>query len=72
MQKARFILEGRITTWHEAQGELAQVFSQWGEYIQSETLTTQLKRGAFPEGAYAEEFELEGEQLMLAVKQNKK
>ncbi len=71
-KKAGFNIEDRITTCYQAQGELAQVFTRWAGYIQSETLTTQLLDAPPVEGAYVEEFELEGEKLVLAVKQNKK
>ncbi len=69
-KKAGFNIEDRITTCYQAQGELAEVFSRWAEYISSETLTTQLRSSAPLEGAYTEEFDLEGAKLVLAVKQN--
>jgi isoleucyl-tRNA synthetase len=68
---AGFNIEDRITTCYQAQGELADVFGTWGEYISSETLTTRLVAAAPFEGAYMEEFDLEGQKLVLAVKQNK-
>jgi isoleucyl-tRNA synthetase len=70
-KKAGFNIEDRITTCYQAEGVLAQVFSNWGDYIQAETLTTRLLNSSPIEGAYVEEFELEGEKLALAVKQNK-
>jgi isoleucyl-tRNA synthetase len=69
-KKAGFNIEDRISTCYQAQGLLAEVFSKWGEYISSETLTTRLLEAPPMEGAYVEEFELEGEKLVLAVKQN--
>jgi isoleucyl-tRNA synthetase len=71
-KKAGFNIEDRITTCYQAQGELAQVFSKWGEYIKAETLTTQLLQALPMEGAYVEEFELEEDKLVMAVKQNQK
>ncbi len=71
-KKAGFNIEDRITTCYQAQGELKQVFSKWGEYISAETLTTQLLEAPPVAGAYVEEFNLEGEQLVLAVRQNPK
>ena len=71
-KKAGFNIEDRITTCYQAQGELAMVFTTWGKYIQSETLTTQLLDAPPIVGAYVEEHMLEGETLVLAVKQNKK
>jgi isoleucyl-tRNA synthetase len=71
-KKAGFNVADRITTCYQAQGLLAEVFTKWGEYITSETLTTNLQAGVPVEGAYVEEFELEGEKLVLGIKQNKK
>jgi isoleucyl-tRNA synthetase len=69
-KKAGFNIEDRISTWYQASSELAQVFAVWGEYIASETLTTQLVAGPAPEGAFVEEQKVEGETVVLAVKQN--
>jgi len=71
-KNAGFNIEDRITTCYQAQGLLTEVFTTWGEYISSETLTTQLLDAPPVEGAYVEEHKLEGETLVLAVKQNKK
>ena len=71
-KNAGFNIEDRITTCYQAQGLLAEVFTTWGEYIASETLTTQLLNTPPIESAYVEEHKLEGETLVLAVKQNKK
>ncbi len=70
-KKAGFNIEDRITTCYQAQGLLAEVFATWGEYIASETLTTRLLDAPPVEDAYVEEHKLEGETLILAVKQNK-
>jgi hypothetical protein len=48
------------------------VFVTWGEYIASETLSTRLQDTPPMEDAYVEEHTLEGEKLILAVKQNVK
>jgi isoleucyl-tRNA synthetase len=70
-KNAGFNIEDRITTCYQAEGALVQVFITWGEYIASETLTTQLLDAPPIEGAYVEEHTLEGEKLVLAVKRNK-
>jgi isoleucyl-tRNA synthetase len=70
-KKAGFNIEDRITTCYQATGVLKEVFTTWGEYIASETLTTQLLDAPALEGAYVEEHNLEGETVVLAVKQNK-
>jgi isoleucyl-tRNA synthetase len=69
---AGFNIEDRITTWYQADGELAQVFQQWSAYIQSETLTTALNAGQPGDGAYREEHNLDGSTLVLGIKQNPK
>jgi isoleucyl-tRNA synthetase len=70
-KSAGFNIEDRITTSYQAEGMLGQVFVSWGDYIKSETLTTQLLDASPLEGAYVEEHTVEGEKLILAVKQNK-
>jgi isoleucyl-tRNA synthetase len=70
-KKAGFNIEDRITTCYQAEKILADVFTTWGEYIASETLTTQLLDAPTLEGAYVEEHKLEGETVVLAVRQNK-
>ncbi|HSB66255.1 MAG TPA: class I tRNA ligase family protein [Anaerolineales bacterium] len=71
-KKAGFDIADRITTCYQAKGQLAKAISKWKNFIKSETLTTQLRKAPPIKGAYVEEFELEGEKLVLAVKQNKK
>jgi isoleucyl-tRNA synthetase len=70
-KKAGFNIEDRITTWYQAEGALTAVFATWGEYIASETLSTQLHNAPPVEGAYVEEHTIEGDKLVLGVKQNK-
>ncbi len=67
---ADFNIEDRITTWYAAEGEMAQVFADWGDYIQAETLTTELVAGAPPAGAYTETHKVEGAEVTIGVKQN--
>jgi len=71
-KNAGFNIEDRITTCYQAQGLLSEVFNTWGEYIASETLTTRLLDAPALEGAFVEEHTLDGETLVLAVKQNSK
>ena len=69
-KNAGFNIEDRITTCYQAGVQLAVVFDTWGEYIAAETLTTQLLNATPVEGAYVEQLEIEGETLVLAIKQN--
>jgi isoleucyl-tRNA synthetase len=70
-KNAGFNIEDRITTYYHAEGSLPEVFTTWGEYIKSETLTTQLFDTPPIESSYTEEHSIEGETLVLAVKQNR-
>ena len=38
-KQADFNIEDRITTAYETEGEIAKVFTEWGDYIKAETLT---------------------------------
>jgi len=69
-KNADFNIEDRITTWYEAKGELAEVFTTWSEYIQAETLTTELVAGAPPAEAFIETHKVEGQEFTIGVKQN--
>jgi len=66
---AGFDISDRITTGYQVEdGDLAQVFESWGDYIREETLTVELLHGRLPEGAYTETHNVEGQQLTLGVK----
>jgi isoleucyl-tRNA synthetase len=69
-KNADFNIEDRIKTWYVASGELAQVFTDWDEYIQSETLTTELIPGEPPAEAFVEKHKIEGAELTIGVKAN--
>jgi len=66
-KKAAFNIEDRISTWYQAEGDLAGVFTTWGAYIAAETLTTHLQPGPAPAGAYTETHDLDGQSILLAV-----
>jgi isoleucyl-tRNA synthetase len=66
-KKAGFNIEDRITTYYQADGELAAVLRAFAETIKSETLSTELLAAAAPGGAFSEEQAIEGEKLLLAV-----
>jgi len=69
-KNADFNIEDRIKTWYAASDELAKVFSDWGEYIQTETLTTELVAGEPPADAFVEMHKIEGQEVTLGVKKN--
>jgi len=67
---AGFDIADRISTYYQADGEFAQVFQSWADYVKAETLTTNLVSGAAPTGAYAETQNVEGHTLTLGVQKN--
>lgn len=66
-KKANFNIENRINTYYVVDGELAAVFSDWRDYIKSETLSEQLIAGPAPEGAFGEEQKVEGQKVLLSI-----
>jgi isoleucyl-tRNA synthetase len=69
-KSADFNIEDRITTWYQADEDLEEVFQEWGDYIQEETLSTDLVAGEAPDGAYVESHQVEGMDVTIGVKQN--
>ena len=69
-KNADFNIEDRITTWYQASDELIEVFQAWGDYIQAETLTTELIAGEPPDEAFVETHKVEGQEFTIGVKQN--
>jgi isoleucyl-tRNA synthetase len=69
-KEAGFNIEDRITTYYLAEGELAGVFTDWGDYIRAETLTTELVAAEPSADVYRESLTLEGAQLTLGVRKN--
>lgn len=67
---AGFDISDRITTYYLAGEELEAVFQSWSEYIQAETLTTELMAGSPPEGVFTENHKVDGEELLLGVNRN--
>jgi len=43
------------------------VLETLGDYIKGETLSAELVEGALPAGAYAQAFEIEGEEITLGL-----
>jgi len=69
-KNAGFNIEDRIKTWYVAPDELAEVFIDWGKYIQTETLTTELVAGEPPDDTYVENHKVEGKELTIGLKRN--
>jgi isoleucyl-tRNA synthetase len=70
-KNAGFNIEDRITTYYETEGDLAQVFQTWGDYIKAETLSTDLIPEAPHSGSYNEAHSVDGEEITIGVRKNK-
>jgi isoleucyl-tRNA synthetase len=69
-KNAGFNIEDRIKTWCLATDELAEVFANWKDYIQSETLTTELINGEPPADAFVEQHKFEGREITIGLKKS--
>ena len=69
-KNAEFEVSDRITTWYAAPPEIAEIFQAWGDYIQSETLTTELHAETPPTDAFVETHKIEGMEVVIGLKQN--
>jgi isoleucyl-tRNA synthetase len=69
-KNADFNIEDRIRTWYMVSDDLAKVFTEWAEYIRSETLTTELIAGEPPAEAFVEKHKFEGKEVTIGVKRN--
>jgi isoleucyl-tRNA synthetase len=67
---AGFDISDRITTYYRSGEELEAVFQTWSEYIQAETLTTELVAGSPPEDVFSEKHKVDGQELLLGVERN--
>ena len=66
-KEAGFQIEDYISTYYQADAEVASVFERFSGYIAQETLSRTLEYGTGPSGAYSEEFDLDGHHVVLAV-----
>jgi len=67
-KKAGFNIEDRITTYFTATGSLADVFAQWRDYIQAETLTVELLAAQPPDEAFCEKQKIDEEIVLLGIR----
>jgi isoleucyl-tRNA synthetase len=67
---AGFEIADTVTTYFQANGDLAEVISEQAGLIQGETLSTALHATPPPAGAFSETFALDGYQLTLALIKN--
>jgi isoleucyl-tRNA synthetase len=66
-KEAGFRIEDRITTYYQAGPTLWEVMGALSQYIQGETLSTELIEAEPPAEAYAKTFEIEGEEITLGL-----
>lgn len=69
-REAGFDLGDRITTWYGGDGDIARVMQSQSAYIQAETLSTSLVAGEAPADAHRADQDLEGVNVVLAVRRN--
>jgi len=67
---ADFNIEDRITTWYKAGDDLSDVFQTWGNYIQAETLTTELIQGEPPNEAHTTAHTVDSLIFTIGIRQN--
>jgi isoleucyl-tRNA synthetase len=65
---AGFDVADRIATYYEASDGLAEAVAKFAEYIRGETLSVELVRGDWPEGAANTADSFDGETLTLGLK----
>jgi isoleucyl-tRNA synthetase len=67
-KNADFNIEDRIEIWYLASDDVHKVFTDWNEYIQSETLATELIAGEPPANAFVEKHKVEGTEFTMGVR----
>jgi isoleucyl-tRNA synthetase len=69
-REAGFDLSDRIAVWYTGDGDVARVMQSQAAYIQAETLATELLAAKPPADAHRAEQELEGQNVVLAVRRS--
>jgi isoleucyl-tRNA synthetase len=69
-KNADFDIADRITTYYQVDQALVAVIETWGDYIMSETLTTELVAGPVPDEVYRETHKVDGNEVHLGIRQN--
>jgi isoleucyl-tRNA synthetase len=69
-KNADFNIEDRITTWYQGDEAVMEVFQAWGEYIQAETLTTDLRHSEPPQDAHQETHTVDDLKFTVGIRQN--
>jgi isoleucyl-tRNA synthetase len=64
-KEADFEIDDRIATYYSGDPAIEEVFEAERDYIRAETLSVELTKGEAPEGAYSNEFDIDGKKLRL-------
>jgi hypothetical protein len=70
-KQAELNIDDRIDLFYRAADDLADALDDWRDHIAQETLAVSIKRldhGSDPEGVYARELSVEGENLWLGLR----
>jgi hypothetical protein len=67
-RSAGFEIADHIMTCYQGDEYIGKVMADFAEYIKQETLSERLIEGVPGEGAYTENFKLDGHELLLSVK----
>ena len=65
---AGFEISDRISVYYGGWDRLRDVLGRHDEYVREETLADEVLEGAIPDGAHAEEQDVQGQKVTLAVK----
>ncbi|MDP2949222.1 MAG: class I tRNA ligase family protein, partial [Chloroflexota bacterium] len=67
-KNAGFDIADYIVTYYQGGEDVSRIMEEFGAYVRQETLSRELVAGSPPEGAYAEEHEVGGQAVRLAVR----
>ena len=67
-RNAGFDIADYISTYYQGDDGISDTIAMFADYIKQETLSAQLIEGTPADGAYSEEFILEGKSINLGVK----
>jgi isoleucyl-tRNA synthetase len=66
-RSADFNISDRILTYYQGDTQLDNVILEYGDYIRQETLSDDVRREKFPEGAHIEDHNINGIDARLGV-----
>jgi isoleucyl-tRNA synthetase len=66
-KEADFEIDDHILVYYDGDSNVEEVFSEESEYIMTETLSDEIKKGDAPEGATAQHYDIDGLDVKLAV-----